>query len=347
MLDSWTVNDILPFRTNTAAQNEHERLRELLDYIKHCAKTSRGYNMYSLTLADKRTVEVCRHAFIVIMGTSAYKLSRAIMLHNRVEEPPIHGNVAARASNAEESVIAWLKEFLDEDCDKISDTKFIVPSSLTWKDIHAIYAQEQGQFDVPVIASYSLFCAVRKHHFPTLHRPRTGTLATCDTCDQLAFDRAKAKTDAQCAAARDRKLEHRHVFEQERAFMRQNMVHSQQHPRDRIMLFCDYTVPLSLPHFRNTPAVCFSALFVLLPCADMSRVVFTGARANPISASQPGRQHQRGHRRAHPVGPSQAVWQGPEFHMHLPVLLSPLLQARVTRGRGCSALPGAAGQRHR
>jgi hypothetical protein len=115
-INDWQAADILHFRTQMAAKNERERLQALLEYVSQCHKTSRGYNEYSLEFKGK-TYRVCRAAFITIMGTSSYKLTRAIELFHKQLGPPIHGNVAKREALEHELMTAWLAEFRDTECE--------------------------------------------------------------------------------------------------------------------------------------------------------------------------------------------------------------------------------------
>jgi hypothetical protein len=256
-LKSWTVADILTFRRTFAEQNEQERLDSLISLVQHLTVKANGHIEYCLSVITEdqtRVFALCRQAFVVIVGTSSHKLYRAVHLSRLHLVAPIHSNLGQRQRPVAEAIQSWLDTFVVENCDKISDAITLLPSSLSWKEIHAFFVKEQHSLG-SVTASYAEFCAVRRGKFAHVKPPHTGTLATCDVCDQLHHLAECAHTQEQRDAVHAKKLQHKEIFCRERVFMQDNMRHSASHPDDQVMLFVDYSSPIKLPHFQRVPSV--------------------------------------------------------------------------------------------
>lgn len=253
-LSCWSVQTALPFREHTAKQDEKERLLALLDYVEHCHKSKRGYNEYIITSRGVQ-FSVCRQAFIAIISTSSYKLTRAIKLFHKHLAVPEHGNVGKHHSSVEQAIEGWLIEFRDSDCEKHGDHKWLLPGSSTWREHYACYVRESAMLGLPV-GSYELFCTVRKAKFPHLQRRHKRDFATCDVCDQFDFELAQPNlTHSQRQSIKADKQKHVDKANFEIKFMLSNMHHSSQQPSDRVMLFVDYTTALKFPHFFDVPEV--------------------------------------------------------------------------------------------
>jgi len=273
-LSRWSVNDILPFRKQYAQRNERERLEFVIELLKQMPKSIRGYNSYVLTAAST-AFRVCRDAFAFILGTSSYKITRAHALLEDGLHAPVHGNLGHREHKGEEVIEVWLKGFVEDTCDKISDKCTLLPTSLSWHAVYAEFARQQADGHAP---TFSTFCEVRRHKFPHLRRPRAGTLAHCDVCFHLRRAVKRSPTDATRKIALAAKDRHTALFTRERVFMQENMRHCAAHPSDRVMLFIDYSAAIKLPHFERTPSVPLRPQCMLvLTCPVSGRVSQTSS----------------------------------------------------------------------
>jgi hypothetical protein len=259
-LSLFTVEEIRLKREQFAERTEMERLDFLVGELSHALTTHRGYHCYTVqhtSALDHSQAVVCRVAFIAIYGTSTYKLGRAIELSREGHSAPIHGNVGVRSEITASSVESWFATFIEEWCDKISDDQWLLPSSLHWEDVFALFLKDVS---LPTSGSshcsYSEFCKIRKHKFRHLHCPRTGTLATCNVCDALRFDRSCARGDAHARELVHKAMvEHHRIFTRERIAMQEKMSRAQHHPDQLAMFFIDYTEAVRFPHFQRIPEV--------------------------------------------------------------------------------------------
>lgn len=133
-LGNWKPEDASPFRSAIASRNEHERLDYIrMEILPHCELKESGRHSYRLQIESEHTKEsfgICRHALLVILGISGGKLDHAIHLERLHLSAPDHANKLGRDSTFAVWCESWLARYIEDCCDKVSETKTVLPGKL-------------------------------------------------------------------------------------------------------------------------------------------------------------------------------------------------------------------------
>jgi hypothetical protein len=137
-LKSWGIDDVLPFRQQMSIRNEQERLAYLLhEILPHCKATISGRHSYVLVApvnGKPQSFELCRSAFLIVLGVSSGKLDHALALQKLKLPVPEHGNTQRREQPMATLVESWWQEYRKDFCDKTGHDKFELPGFSVCKD---------------------------------------------------------------------------------------------------------------------------------------------------------------------------------------------------------------------
>jgi hypothetical protein len=243
-MDRFSIDAIASIRSSYLwLGGEHdEQARWLADVVSQSGEDK-------LRLGVHPTVyDVCKAAFVRCIGISQHKLEAAIA--NQAANKYFFMQDAPRDDPKTRSVKAWLENYRVFECKLTKSGCDHLPEMFSWKEVYELYLRAQP--DSHSAASKPEFMAVRRHHFPKLHKHKESKWQGCPKCADLKYKQhdAKAISPFELLKVRAMRAAHVKLMQDQRTVNDVLDRRAQNEPYSFAMIYVDQTFSVSFPRER-------------------------------------------------------------------------------------------------